>query len=182
MVGCCPVGVTEPGKLINQFVHAEYAVRPSKKNRLKRLGKLVSIDDEVYRLRFINVAPSATLSFNRETVLESLQQHVSELYPMVGVMLVYNPLINYSIEITYEIVPQLMTATPSLGPIPMILVADRCREIGSIAVPYSDVKEWVNERDIPVVEVRGEEGTNVELAFVTLAVKVLQNVENIDEE
>ena len=56
---------------------------------------------------------------------------------------------------------------------PIVLVGCQCERNEKRQVSYYTAREFADERDIPVVEVCGKEGVNVELAFMTLVGEVL---------
>ena len=41
---------------------------------------------------------------------------------------------------------------------------------------YHTTREFADERDIPIIELYGSEGVNVELAFMTLVGELLNNI------
>ena len=50
-----------------------------------------------------------------------------------------------------------------------------CSRTGTREVSYHTAREFADERNIPVVEIYGKEGVNVELAFMTLAGELLNS-------
>jgi hypothetical protein len=56
---------------------------------------------------------------------------------------------------------------------PVVLVGCESGSSGRRQVSYHDVRQFADERNIPVIEVRGKEGVNVELAFMTLVGEIL---------
>ena len=58
---------------------------------------------------------------------------------------------------------------------PVVLVGCESGSSGRRQVSYHDARQFADERDITVIEVRGKEGVNVELAFMTLIGEIVHN-------
>ena len=54
-----------------------------------------------------------------------------------------------------------------------MLVGCQCQQKEKREVSYNAAKKFGDEKGIPVVEVSGQEGVNVELAFMTLVGEIL---------
>ena len=163
--------------LINNFVYYHYM-------RRQHMGitildpfdtVAVSIDDVSLLLEVKDV--SSTGGLHVDTYNRYLKMELTR-YPHVGLMLLYNPTTKCSFERVKEIVdidlPRLLPDSKST--VPVIIVGDECylRGLRKTEVSYCAAREFANERDIPVVEVYGKDGVNVELAFMTLVGEVVQ--------
>ena len=52
--------------------------------------------------------------------------------------------------------------------VPIVLVGCQCQEEERRQVSYYTARDFADQKGIPLVEVCGKEGVNVELAFMTL--------------
>ena len=64
---------------------------------------------------------------------------------------------------------------------PIVLVGCQCQQKEGRQVSYHTAREFADERGIPVVEVCGKEGINVELAFMTLVGEIVLQYPFTDE-
>ena len=64
---------------------------------------------------------------------------------------------------------------------PIVLVGCQCQQKERRQVSYHTAREFADERGIPVVEVCGKEGINVELAFMTLVGEIVLQYPLTDE-
>ena len=58
---------------------------------------------------------------------------------------------------------------------PIVLVGCCCQDKEKRQVSYLTARQFADEKDIPVVEVCGREGVNVELAFMAVVGEIMHS-------
>ena len=56
--------------------------------------------------------------------------------------------------------------------IPIVLVGNKCDDVSKTVIDFPTAWDFAAEKNLPLVEVSAKDGTNVELAFVTLLSKI----------
>ena len=62
-----------------------------------------------------------------------------------------------------------------------VVLVGCCRHADTREVSYHTARSFADERNIPVIEINGKEGVNVDLAFMTLAGQLVNNLSSNEE-
>ena len=87
-----------------------------------------------------------------------------------GILLVYSVTDKYSFERLSWWIDEVKTHCE--GDIPIVLVGNKCDEVSKTVVDFPTAWDFATEKNLPLVEVSAKDGTNVELAFITLLSKM----------
>ena len=87
-----------------------------------------------------------------------------------GILLVYSVTDKYSFERLSWWIDAVKTHCE--GDIPIVLVGNKCDEVSKTVVDFPTAWDFATEKNLPLVEVSAKDGTNVELAFITLLSKM----------
>ena len=83
-----------------------------------------------------------------------------------GILLVYSVTDMYSFERLSWWIDKAKTHCE--GDIPIVLAGNKCDEVSKTVVDFPTAWDFAAEKNLPLVEVSTKDGTNVELAFMTL--------------
>ena len=83
-----------------------------------------------------------------------------------GILLVYSVTDKYSFERLSWWIDEIKTHCEE--DISIVLVGNKCDEVSKTVVDFPTAWDFAAEKNLPLVEVSAKDGTNVELAFVTL--------------
>ena len=84
-----------------------------------------------------------------------------------GILLVYSVTDKYSFEKLSWWIDEAKTRCEGDN-IPIVLVGNKCDEVAKTVVDFPTAWDFATEKNLPLVEVSAKDGTNVELAFITL--------------
>ena len=87
-----------------------------------------------------------------------------------GILLVYSVTDEHSFERLNWWIDEAKTHCE--GDIPIVLVGNKCDEVSKTVVDFPTAWDFATEKNLPLVEVSAKDGTNVELAFMTLLSKM----------
>ena len=87
-----------------------------------------------------------------------------------GILLVYSVTDKHSFERLSWWIDEVKTHCE--GDIPIVLVGNKCDEVAKTVVDFPTAWDFATEKNLPLVEVSAKDGTNVELAFMTLLSKM----------
>ena len=87
-----------------------------------------------------------------------------------GLLLVYSVTDMYSFKRLSWWIDEAKTHCE--GDIPIVLVGNKCDEVSKTVVDFPTAWDFATEKNLPLVEVSAKDGTNVELAFMTLLSKM----------
>ena len=90
----------------------------------------------------------------------------------VGIVITYNAIREETFEnVPYWIEETLQEAHPDAK---IVLVGTNCDRVDEKVVEYTRARDFASERQIPFFEVSSKDGTNVELAIMTLVAQLRQ--------
>jgi len=95
-----------------------------------------------------------------------------------GILLVYSVTDKYSFERLSWWIDKVKTNFE--GDIPIVLVGNKCDEVSKTVVDFPTAWDFATEKNLPLVEVSAKDGTNAELAFITLLSKMLHKLQPVE--
>ena len=115
-------------------------------------------------------------TLNSEKLALSDQFWLSNRY-CGGILLVYSVTDHHSFEMLNWWMDEVRTVCE--GDIPIVLVGNICDKVSKTVVDFPTAWDFASEKNLPLVEVSAKDGTNVELAFVTLLSKMIDKLQPV---